>query len=119
MKKALTICFLLCFMLVLCGCNKKYNIQGAERIELFFADTAEEITITDKDEITQITDQINAISFKKESSGSHATGWSFNIRWYDVSGEEIESIFFYDGQTISYDNSVWVSESGSVSIPGH
>ena len=115
-KRFLVICLavICCLVLASCSTEKTFNIEDAAKIRVMSGTTGESVDVTDEDLIQQITDNISAITFKK-GARIDSSGWSYNIRWYDVDGQEIESITTGgDGTNLFYDDYNWSATSGGI-----
>lgn len=103
-----------CLALASCSAEKTFNIDGVAKIEVMSGNTGESVEVTDKDVIQQITDNINSVKFQK-GSRIDSSGWSYNIRWYNADGQEIENMSTgADGSHLFYDNYNWSTVSGSI-----
>ena len=116
MKKyeILSLILILCSMLAGCNSSKVFEIVDAEKIILMSGRTGEKVEITDAEIIHQITTGINSLEFDKGRSSQNVSGWSYNVKWYDTEGTEIESITFNGNGTINYDNYFWSATNGSI-----
>jgi uncharacterized protein YcfL len=116
MKKytALLLILILCLMLVGCNPSKVFEIADVEKVVLMSGTTGEKVEITDTAIIQQITENINSVEFKKGQSSKNSSGWSYNIKWYDAKGLEIENITISGNGTVNYDDYFWSATNGSV-----
>lgn len=115
-KRLITICLALicCLTLASCSTEKVFDIEGVAKISVMSGNTGESVEVTDEDLIQQITDNISAITFKR-GSRIDSSGWSYNIRWYDTNGQEIDNITTGgDGTTLFYDGYNWSAVSGGI-----
>ena len=108
------ICGLTLLFVVGHSTEKTFDIKGVTRIAVMSGSTGKNVDITDQDLIQQITDNISSIRFKR-GSRINSSGWSYNIRWYDAGGQEIENITTgANGTNLFYDGYNWSAVSGSI-----
>ena len=113
---ALIICGVTLLFLTCRSKEKTFDIEGAAKIVVMSGNTGLRVDVTDKDTIQQITDNINSITFKRESKIA-SSGFRYGINWYDADGQIIESIgtggdvhhMFYDGYN-------WYAVSGKIDM---
>ena len=117
MKKRLLLfasALICCLFLASCGKNMTFAIENAEKILIMSGSTGKRAEITDPDTIRRITGNINSLSFER-GSRIDSSGWSYNIRWYDAGGDEIESITTGGtGTNLFYDGYNWCAVSGNI-----
>lgn len=116
MKKYAGLIFTLTLSLILVSCNssKTFEIADAEKVVLMSGTTGEKVEIKDAAIIQQITTNINCVEFKKGQSSKNSSGWSYNIKWYDAKGLEIENITIGGNGTINYGDYFWSATNGSI-----
>ena len=105
MKKFAASCFALVLALSMAGCAEqslKFDIGEAGRIELRSGTDGTAVEITDTEDIKQITDGINALTFRKGGSSKDHSGWSYSLKWYDPEGTLMEEIVVMSGQQIDH-----------------
>ncbi len=116
MKKRLMAIFAFLVILALAGCSstRSFEITDAQTITLRSGSTGESVEITDAETIGQITDMINSIEFHKGKSSKQSSGWSYQIDWYDSSGDQIEGITIQGNDSIDYNDHFWSAPSSSI-----
>lgn len=117
MKKYLiliSLALICCLSLTSCGKKMTFAIENTETILVMSGNTGKSVEITDQDIIQQITDNINSLSFER-GSRINSTGWSYNIRWYNADGDEIENMSTGGtGTNLFYGGYNWSIVSGNI-----
>ena len=111
----LLICGLTLLFLTSRSKEKTFAIEGAAKIEVFSGTTGLCVDVTDEDTIQQITDNINSITFKRESKIA-SSGFRYHIDWYDTDGQIIESIGPGGDDHMFYDDYNWYAVSGKIDM---
>lgn len=108
MKKWIALILTFAWVLSSVGCTpekaeqKKFDIAGAECIELFSGLTGNSAVITEAETIAYITDNINGLSFEKGSAHNGENGYAYSLEWYDADMKLLDEMYVIDEYTVLY-----------------
>lgn len=68
-----------------------FDIPSAEKLKIFNGSTGQSLEITDGEVIAHITENLNAIEFKRGKK-EKIDGFAYVLTWYDADGKAIESL---------------------------
>lgn len=108
MKKLIAIALILVCILGLISCsskNMKFDIEEANKISIKSGLTGDEVNVTDRETIGDITQNINSLRFEKTSASDEKVGYAYMLKWFDADDKQIASITITDvnGYQISHD----------------
>ena len=86
MKKWITLTLALACVLALTACKQETHLEigQATRISIYSGLRGDSVSVTNADEITYITDNINAITFEKgRRQNEGENGYVYSLHWYD------------------------------------
>lgn len=106
MKKSIFILSLI-IVLGLVGCSDKnltFDIGEASKIHIKSGLSGDEVNITDKEFIQEITEDINSLRFEKTSTSNGKVGYAYMLTWLDTEDEPIARVMITDenGYQISH-----------------
>lgn len=91
---------------------QKVNVGESAKIELRDGSNGHSVVLTDAEDIAQITENINQLSFVRNGLTAGTGGWSYWLIWYDAQGNEIESLVLCGDNTIRGDSFFYRSING-------
>lgn len=93
-----------------------FDIGEASMIELRSGNNGTTVEVMDEEDIMYITDNINALQFRKGSSSKDSTGWRYWLKWYDSEDHLIEEIVVMSEYNIDYENFFYTSMEADAEI---
>ena len=77
----------------------QFEIRQAAWLKIFNGTTGESLEVTDPEVIQRITENINAIEFKRLDT-EKIEGHAFTLTWYDKNNGVIESLYILDSGSV-------------------
>lgn len=117
MKKLGAVMLIFVCMLGLAGCmvnSVSFEIEDAAMIKLRSGMDGTMVEITSQDDISRITENINALKFEKGYSSKDYGGWSYWLTWYDAEGVQLDEMTVMDDNRVSYQEFFYVSIGGGI-----